>query len=65
MKAWNGFIILVVIAGIFFLGILTAVVQLNDKPNWACDAEDEVVIIDNTCWHIDQLHGVHHHQDTP
>lgn len=26
-------------------------------PQWACNAEDEVVVIDNTCRHIDTLKG--------
>ena len=25
-------------------------------PHWNCDAEDEVVVIDHTCRHIDELH---------
>ncbi len=27
----------------------------DDGPRWACAAEDEVVVIDDTCRHVDEL----------
>jgi len=27
----------------------------GDAPYWSCNSEDEVVVIDNSCKHIDEL----------
>lgn len=47
---------LIIIATIcaFVIAVAT-IIDLQNSPNWACAAEDEVLIINNTCVHVDEL----------
>lgn len=38
--------------GMAIQGTITA-----NQPNWTCNAEDEVLIIDNTCVHVDEINN--------
>jgi len=49
MKLLTGIVIGVV------LGYAWATIALTGQPNWTCNAEDEVLIINNTCQHIDEI----------
>lgn len=56
MSAWDGFVIFFAIIFAAVLGFWAAS-DMDNGPRWACNAEDEVVVIDNTCRHIDTLKG--------
>ena len=50
MKAW------IPISILALLGLWLIAFGDDERPNWDCNAEDEVVVIDDTCRHIDELH---------
>ena len=42
---------------VFGLVFVAGMYAGQTTPNWNCNAEDEVLIIDNTCVHIDTIKG--------
>lgn len=50
-------IIIVVLLNLAIWAGVLKINQLKNTPNWHCAAEDEVVVINNKCVHIDEIVG--------
>lgn len=55
MRVLLVFIFLCCLGLLFSLGLVVGTVIDHEGPHWDCHAEDEVVVIDHTCRHIDTL----------